>query len=383
MDDRSPRAATCKRGNRSRSRSRLATEEAVPQHRAPNRDSAARASASQAPVEAGRGDSSARAEAWRDGDRCKEQRQQHRPKREDVKLEPDDQHDDCEADDDELVPLAQMVIVMDVMSWEVQTLKKLPAVTVMVGMTHSCAQNVIGNVGHCRHGMICCDGVPLTGPKPTSWPCIAASKRVYSSCSVVDRLFWHQEKNEPAEGFFIAQLGCRSTVCGLTEMTMGVFACGPHTIFDRTMCDRIAQKMAVWGLHICIGITSCDKDTRGDGELVFQEHIPFVEQTLRLQPMAHVRTKHFTNGGSVVWACGREMNYKTVWFLHDIIRCKKWETGTIARCGPRDSGQRSAKSQANRWTNQQARMRDKPWQWGTQCPRADPVRSIMHEDGDY
>jgi hypothetical protein len=361
----------------------LATEKAVPQHRAPNRDSAARASASQAPVEAGRGDSSARAEACRDGDRCKEQRQQQRPKREDVKLEPDDQHDDCEADDDELVPLAQMVIVMDVMSWEVQTLKKLPAVAVMVGMTHSCAQNVIGNVGLCRHGMICCDGVLMTGPKPTSWPCIAASSRVYSSCSVVDRLFWHQKQNEPAEGFFIAQLGCRSAVCGVTEMTMGVFACGPHTSFERTMCDRIAQKMAVWGLHICIGITSCDKDTRGDGELVFQDHIAFVEQTLRLQPMARVRTKHFTNGGSVVWACGREVHYKTVWFLHDTIRCKKWETGTIARCGPRDSGQRSAKSQANRRTNQQARMRDKPWQWGTQCPRADPARSVMYDDGDF
>ena len=383
MDGRSPRAATCKRGDRSRSRSRLVTDKAVPQHRTPNRDSSARASGSQAPVEAGRGYSSARAEAWRDGDRWKEQSQQHRPKREDVKLEPDDQHDDCEDDDDELVPLAQMVIVADVMSWEVQTLKKLPAVAVMVGMSDSGAQKVLGKVGLCRHGMICCDGILKAGPRPTSWPCIAASNRVYSSCSVVDRLFWHQKQNEPAEGFFIAQLGCRSTVCGATEMTIGVFACGPHTSFDRRMCDRIAQKMAVWGLHICIGIKSCDQGTRGDGELAFQEHIPFVEQTLRLPPMAHVRTKHFTNGGSVVWACGREMNYKTVWFLHDIIRCKKWETGTIARCGPRDSGQRSAKSQAKRWTAQQARMQDKPWKWGTQCPRADPVRHVMHEDADF
>ena len=267
MDGRSPRAATCMRGVRSRSRSKLVTDKAVPQHRTPNRDSSARASGSKAPAEAGRGDRSARAEAWRDGDRGKEQRQQHRPKREDVKLEPDDQHDDCEDDDDELVPLAQMVIVADVMSWEEQTLKKLPAAAVMVGMSHSGAQKVLGKVGLCRQGMICQDGIlTSSGPRPTAWPCIAASNRVYSSCCVVDRLFWHQEVDQPAEGFFIAQLGCRATVCGASEVTMGVFACGPHTSFDRTLCDRIAQKMAVWGLHICIGIKSCDKDTRGDGE---------------------------------------------------------------------------------------------------------------------
>ena len=282
MDGRSPRAATCKKGDRSRSRSRLVTDkavrqlQAVPQHRTPNRDSSARASGSQAPVEAGRGYSSARAEAWRDGDRWKEQRQQHRPKREDVKLEPDDQHGDCEDDDDELVRLSEVVIVAGVMSWEVQALKKLPAGAVMVGMTDAVAQSVLGSVGNCRKGMLCCDGVPLQDPKPTSWPCIAASKIVYSSCSVVDRFVWHQQEGEPAEGMFIAQLGCRGSVCGSTEVTVGVFACGPHTNFNQAMCEKIANKMATWGLHMLVGMTASDGGTRGHGDWSFQEHIPFV-----------------------------------------------------------------------------------------------------------
>ena len=388
MDGRSPRAATCKKGDRSRSRSRLVTGkavrqlQAVPQLRTPTRDSSARASGSQAPAEAGRGYSSARAEAGRDGDRWKEQRQQHRPKREDVKLEPDDQHGDCEEDDDELVRLSEVVIVAGVMSWEVQALKKLPAVAVMVGMSDAVAQSVLGRVGNCRLGMLCCDGVLLEGPRPSSWPCIAASKCVYSSCSVVDKFVWHQKENEPAEGMFIAQLGCRGSVCGVKEMTMGVFACGPHTSFSHRMCEQIAMKMATWGLHLCIGIKTCDKGTRGDGELAFQEHIPFVEMILRLPPMANVRATHFTNGGSVVWAFGKEVNYKTVWFLHDSVRCKKWMTGTIARCGPRDQ-QRSTAALTNRWSNQQARMQNKPWKWTTPCPRADPVRTTIHHVDDY
>ena len=93
--------------------------------------------------------------------------------------------------------------------------------------------------------------------------------------------------------------------------------------------------------------------------------------------MAHLQSRHFTSGGSVVCAFGRTEYGKTVWFLHDRVQCKKWETGTIARCGPRDQ-QRSTKAVATRWINQQARMKNKPWNWGTQCPRADPVRHTMH-----
>ena len=157
-------------------------------------------------------------------------------------------------------------------------------------------------------------------------------------------------------------------------MTMGVFACGPHTSFNQAMCEKIANKMATWGLHMCIGIKTCDKGTRGDGELSFQEHIPFVERTLRLPPMANVRSRHFTSGGSVVWAFGKEVNCKTVWFLHDSVRCKKWETGTIARCGPRDQ-ERSAAALTKRWGNQQTRMQRSSWQWVKPCRRSDPVRS--------
>ena len=103
---------------------------------------------------------------------------------------------------------------MGVMSWAEEVLQKLPALAVMVGMTDRIAQHVLGNVGKCTNGMICCDGVLPQDPKPSAWPCMAASKTVFSSCTVVDRFFWHQHEGEPGEGMFIVQLGCKGTVCG-------------------------------------------------------------------------------------------------------------------------------------------------------------------------
>jgi hypothetical protein len=276
-----------------------------------------------------------------------------------------------------------VVLVVGVMSWEVEVLKKLPALAVMVGMTDAVAQSVLGSVGNCDKGMICCDGVVKRDPKPACWPCIAASKTVYSSCSVVDRFVWHQQEGEPAEGMFIAQLGCRGSVCGSTEVTVCVFACGPHTSFNQAMCEKTANKMAAWGLHMLVGMKACDRGTRGHGELSFQEHIPFVERTLRLPPMANVRSRHFTSGGSVVWAFGSTEDGKTVWFLHDSIRCKPWQAGTIARCGARDK-ERSTAAMERRWGNQQKRMQNKSSQWVKPCRRADPVRTaIPIVDGDF
>ena len=98
--------------------------------------------------------------------------------------------------------------------------------------------------------------------------------------------------------------------------------------------------------------------------------------------MAHLQSRHFTSGGSVVWAFGRTEYGKTVWFLHDNIRCKQWMTGTIGRCGPRDQ-QRSTAALTNRLKNQQARMQNKPWKWIKPCPRADPVRHTIHNDVDF
>ena len=130
-----------------------------------------------------------------------------------------------------------------------------------------------------------------------------------------------------------------------------------------------------------VGMTACDRGTRGHGELSFQEHIPFVEQTLRPPPMANVRSRHFTSGGSVVWAFGRTEDGKTVWFLHDNIRCKKWKTGTIARRGARDKERSTAVAQ-RRWDNQQTRMQRNSWQWVKPCRRSDPVRSAMQSVDD-
>ena len=141
--------------------------------------------------------------------------------------------------------------------------------------------------------------------------------------------------------------------------------------------------MATWGLHMLVGMTASDGGTRGHGDLSFQEHIPCVERTLRLQPMAHLQSRHFTSGGSVVWAFGRTEYGKTVWFLHDNIRCKKWRTGTIARRGARDK-ERSTAVVQRRWGNQQTRMQNKSWQWVKPCRRADPVRTaIPIVDGDF
>ncbi len=256
---------------------------------------------------------------------------------------------DGEDDDEEVGSVPVLLLVMGVMSWQVATLKTLPAIAVMVGMTDRLAQSVLGSVGKSKKGMICGDGVIPQDPRPSCWPCIAASKDVYSSCSVVDRLFWHQVEGEPAEGMFIAQLGCRGTVCEAYQITVAVFSCGLNTHIDKIRCDGIGDKMATWGLQMVVGLVATDRSTRGDGdfEKSFHEHIPFVEWVQRTKKMAYIQARHFTCGGSVVWALGSLGQHDKIWwFLRDSIRCKPWLTGTVARCGIEDRQRSTAALQA-------------------------------------
>ena len=111
-----------------------------------------------------------------------------------------------------------MVIVAGVMSWEVQALKKLPAVAVMVGMSDAVAQSVLAIVARA------CYAAMVFFWKVRGQRLGHALRRasLYSSCSVVDKFVWHHKENEPAEGMFIAQLGCRGSVCGIQEITMCV-----------------------------------------------------------------------------------------------------------------------------------------------------------------
>ena len=279
-------------------------------------------------------------------------------------------------DDDWKTNFPVLVLVMGVTSWDDAALQKLPALAVMVGMTDRMAQHVLGNVGKCTNGMLCCDGVLPQDSKPSAWPCMAASKNVFSSCTVVDRLFWHQHAGEPAEGMFIVQLGCKGTVCAASQVTVCVIAAGPHTDWHQPTCEKLAGRMAAWGLHMVVGLAAVDKRTRGHGDPPFLDHIEFVERTLRLKPVAHLQNRHFTCGGSVVWSLGSLEHNKIWWFLNDTIKCKTWGTGTVARCGNQDK-ERSVGALQRRSENMEARKSAKPFAWVKGCRRADPIRAVI------
>ena len=67
-------------------------------------------------------------------------------------------YEEEDEDDDWKNNFPVLVLVMGVMSWAEEVLKKLPALAVMVGMTDRMAQHVLGRVGKCTNGMLCCDG---------------------------------------------------------------------------------------------------------------------------------------------------------------------------------------------------------------------------------
>ncbi len=293
--------------------------------------------------------------------------------REDVKDESDNQSKNGDWEDEDRDRFPVFMRVMGVYSREPEALNKLPALVVLVCNCDSVAHATFEKVGNCDKGTISCDGVVWREPRPSSWPCIAASKTVYTSCSVVDRLIWHQVEDEQAEGMFIAQLACRESVCGSSEVTVAVFACGQRTTVSNTLNDKIGNKLAAWGVHVMV--------VKGDRMVGFTEYIPFVERTLRLEPMAYLQSRHFTDGGSVVWILGKSEYGQVLWFMHDNVKCKKWQTGTIARCGARDK-ERSQRATEQRWYNQQQRMQRSAWQWVKPCRRADPLRSAVSVDDD-
>ena len=152
--------------------------------------------------------------------------------------------------------------------------------------------------------------------------------------------------------------------------------CGRHTDCNQPTCEKLASKMAAWGLHMVVGLAAVDKSTRGHGEPSFLNHIEFVERTLRLKPVAHLRNRHFACGGSVVWALGSLEHNKIWWFLNDTIKCKTWGTGTIARCGNQDK-ERSVGALQRRAANMEARKSAKPFAWVKGCRRADPIRAVI------
>ena len=129
-----------------------------------------------------------------------------------------------------------------------------------------------------------------------------------------------------------------------------------------------------------VGLAAVDKSTRGHGERSFLEHIEFVEWALRLKPISHLQNRHFTCGGSVVWALSNLEHNRTWWFLHDNIKCKAWETGTIARCGAQEK-ERSVGALQRRAENTEARKSAKSFAWVKSCRRCDPVRAALELDG--
>ena len=285
-------------------------------------------------------------------------------------------------EEDVNVRFPQMLLVVGLRSWEAEPLKQLPALAVMVGFSDSAAACLQG-VGKCAKGMICVDGDARRDPRPFCWPCVAASKQAYSSCSVVEKYLWHWEKDEPAEGLVIVQLGCHGTVCELSQITVAVLACGPHTKFSHEVNHKLANKIMAWGTHLLVGMKAPAEAGYAMGEGSFEDYIPFVEKTLRLKPLAHLQPRHFTGGGSVLWTFGHTQHGKTAWFLHSNIRCKQWETGTIARIGGRDK-ERSAAALQKRFANQQARKQKAPWRWVEPCRRSGPVRCHVElEEEDF
>ena len=168
----------------------------------------------------------------------------------------------------------QFLGIVGVNSWQIGAVKNVPARAVLVGFTNVTTAEDLAktmSVWEKADGMIVTDARDIvpggtqisrrTVDRPTMphvagppcWPFVAASKKMYASCSIVDTVVLHKVNAAPVECLCVVELTIQGTVCGVQKLAVGVIAAGRNSEFDGTISTKIEEKMSIWGVHFLIG----------------------------------------------------------------------------------------------------------------------------------